>query len=103
FGLLADKDLAGVIEPLLDSFSAWAVAPLPTPRSRPAAQLQAALASRGVEAVLCNSFAEALDAQVARANAGDEILVFGSFYCVADALQWLDRLELTGADHGFAG
>ena len=103
FGLLADKDLDGVIEPLLHSVGAWAVAPLPTSRSRNASQLQAALAARGIEAMACDSFAAALDAQVAQADAGDEILVFGSFYCVADALQWLDRLELTGADHGFAG
>ena len=103
FGLLADKDLEGVIEPLLDCFSVWAVAPLPTPRSRSASQLQAALAAHGIEATAYDSFAAALDAQVAGADAGDEILVFGSFYCVADALQWLHRLELTGADHGFAG
>ncbi|MBH8661389.1 bifunctional tetrahydrofolate synthase/dihydrofolate synthase, partial [Pseudomonas aeruginosa] len=37
FGLLADKDLDGVLEPLTGLVQDWAVAPLPTPRSRPAA------------------------------------------------------------------
>ncbi|ERI52214.1 folylpolyglutamate synthase, partial [Pseudomonas sp. EGD-AK9] len=35
FGLLADKDLPGVVAPLLDQVAGWAVAPLATPRSRP--------------------------------------------------------------------
>lgn len=103
FGLLADKDLPGVIEPLLGAFEQWAVAPLPTPRSRPAAELQAALLAHDIQSSVCESVAEALDLQAERASAGDEILVFGSFYCVAEALQWLTRHEQTGADHGFAG
>ncbi|OHC45842.1 MAG: bifunctional folylpolyglutamate synthase/dihydrofolate synthase, partial [Pseudomonadales bacterium RIFCSPLOWO2_02_FULL_63_210] len=43
FGLLADKDLAGVVTPLLDEVVDWAVAPLPTSRTRPAGELQAYL------------------------------------------------------------
>ena len=38
FGLLGDKDLSGVIEPLLGLVAQWAVAPLPTPRSRSASK-----------------------------------------------------------------
>jgi dihydrofolate synthase/folylpolyglutamate synthase len=103
FGLLADKDLQGVITPLRETFQSWSVAPLPTSRSREAAELQAALTRHGIDAPACASIAEALDLQVARARAGDEILVFGSFYCVAEALQWLDRHARSGVDHGLAG
>lgn len=90
FGLLSDKDLDGVLEPLLGLVQDWAVAPLPTPRSRPAGELAAALLARGAQASVHDDIAAALEAQCAQATADDEILVFGSFYSVADALSWLD-------------
>ncbi|TLX57118.1 bifunctional tetrahydrofolate synthase/dihydrofolate synthase [Stutzerimonas nosocomialis] len=91
FGLLGDKDLVGVVDALLPSVDAWAVAPLDSPRSRPAAQLQEELQRRGAEVESYPSVAAALEAQCERAEAADEILLFGSFYCVAEALDWLDR------------
>jgi dihydrofolate synthase/folylpolyglutamate synthase len=91
FGLLADKDLPGVIRPLLGEIANWAVVPLPTMRTRPAAELEAALLNHGVSVAAYGSVEAALEAQCARAAAGDEILVFGSFYCVAEALDWLAR------------
>lgn len=91
FGLLGDKDLPGVVEPLLGVVAQWAVAPLPTPRSRSAEELQAALQARGARASTCSSVAAALDALAAQATADDEILVFGSFYSVAEALHWLEQ------------
>ncbi|WP_349616621.1 bifunctional tetrahydrofolate synthase/dihydrofolate synthase [Azotobacter salinestris] len=93
FGLLADKDLSGVLEPLLSQVRCWAVAPLPTPRSLPAEGLAVALRGRGALVVACADVAEALQVQCRRAAEGDEILVFGSFYCVAEALDWLRRQE----------
>lgn len=89
FGLLADKDLAGVLEPLLGLVQDWAVAPLPTTRSRMPGELLAALLERGAQANAHADIAAALDAQCAQATTDDEILVFGSFYSVADALSWL--------------
>ena len=91
FGLLADKDLLGVIEPLLLAVADWAVAPLAISRTRSAAQLSEALMERGASVSIYSSVAEALDAQCDQALAGDEILLFGSFYCVAEALEWLER------------
>ncbi|MOA34935.1 Bifunctional protein FolC [compost metagenome] len=91
FGLLGDKDLAGVIEPLLGVVAQWAVAPLPTPRSRSAEELQAALQARSASASVWPSVAAALDAQAGQAAEDDEILVFGSFYSVAVALHWLEQ------------
>lgn len=92
FGLLGDKDLAGVVEPLLGLIDRWAVAPLPTPRSRPADELRGALLARGAEVSAWPSVAAALEALVEQARADDEILVFGSFYAVAEALLWLEGL-----------
>ncbi|MEK1942338.1 MAG: bifunctional tetrahydrofolate synthase/dihydrofolate synthase [Pseudomonas sp.] len=103
FGLLADKDLAGVVAPLLKQVAAWAVAPLPTPRSRPAAELQATLLNLGADVVAYDDIAAALEAQLNRATADDEILLFGSFYCVAEALEWLARHAMGDVGNGFAG
>jgi dihydrofolate synthase/folylpolyglutamate synthase len=50
-----------------------------------------------------DSIAAALDAQCAQASGEDEILVFGSFYSVAEALQWLARHAPQEAIDGFAG
>jgi dihydrofolate synthase/folylpolyglutamate synthase len=103
FGLLADKDLPGVVQPLLMEIHSWAVAPLPSPRSRPAAELEAALLVRGAQVASCATIAEALELQCGRASAGDEIVLFGSFYCVAEALEWLDRHTRSETGDGGAG
>ncbi|CRM32251.1 MULTISPECIES: bifunctional tetrahydrofolate synthase/dihydrofolate synthase [unclassified Pseudomonas] len=100
FGLLADKDLDGVVAPLLGSVESWAVAPLDTPRSRAAAELQIALQNLGAPVASYASVTAALEAQCAVATADDEILLFGSFYCVAEALEWLARRSTEEAAHG---
>ncbi|MBA6116535.1 bifunctional tetrahydrofolate synthase/dihydrofolate synthase [Pseudomonas sp. NC26] len=96
FGLLADKDLDGVIAPLQGLVDDWAVAPLATPRSRPAAELAGALTNLGAAVKSYASVEAALQAQCAQATADDQILLFGSFFCVAQALEWLERQALEG-------
>ena len=103
FGLLADKDLPGVVAPLLSEVASWAVAPLPIGRTRAAAELHAHLHSRGVRVTAHADVQAALEAQCAQAVDGDEVLVFGSFYCVAEALDWLGRQANRGVQDGFAG
>ncbi|WP_426111514.1 bifunctional tetrahydrofolate synthase/dihydrofolate synthase [Pseudomonas sp. DSP3-2-2] len=103
FGLLADKELEGVVTELVGSIAEWAVAPLPTSRSRPASDLQVALQNLGAKATSYQSVALALEAQCAHATADDEILLFGSFYCVAEALEWLTRHAKEEAANGTAG
>jgi dihydrofolate synthase/folylpolyglutamate synthase len=103
FGLLADKDLTGVVTPLLGEVADWAVAPLPTSRTRPAAELQAQLHNLGAHVAAYVDVKSALLAQCARAAAGDEILLFGSFYCVAEALEWLAGHAKGEVQDGFAG
>ncbi|HDS1819646.1 TPA: bifunctional tetrahydrofolate synthase/dihydrofolate synthase [Pseudomonas putida] len=91
FGLLADKDLEGVVAPLQGLVDDWAVAPLDTPRSRPAAELADALTNLGASVKSYASVDAALEGQCAQATADDQILLFGSFFCVAQALEWLAR------------
>lgn len=89
FGLLADKDLEGVLAELGDTFQSWAVAPLPTPRSRSEVEIAQALQNLGATVTSYPSVAHALEAQCAQATVDDEIVLFGSFYCVAQGLEWL--------------
>ena len=103
FGLLVDKDLDGVVAPLLGSVQSWAVAPLDTPRRRPAVELETALQNLGAPVTSYASVTAALEAQCAVATAEDEILLFGSFYCVAEALEWLARRSTEEAAHGITG
>lgn len=103
FGLLADKDLVGVVAPLQPLVASWAVTPLDTARSRPAAELQAALENLGATVQSYPGVAAALEGQCAQATADDEILLFGSFFCVGEALQWLDRQTMEVRVDGVAG
>lgn len=103
FGLLTDKDLSGVVAPLLSEVDNWAVAPLPTSRSREVAELQVHLQHCGAPVAAYASVQAALEAQCEQAADGDEVLLFGSFYCVAEALDWLARQANGGVQDGFAG
>lgn len=91
FGLLSDKDLSGVVEPLTGLFESWAVTPLPSPRSRSADELAEHLIARGERVELFQSVAEALRDALDNSPATTEIVIFGSFFCVADAILWLSE------------
>ena len=103
FGLLADKDLPGVVAPLLSEVDSWAVAALPTSRTRAASELQSHLQHSEAQVTAYASVQAALEAQCEQASDGDEVLLFGSFYCVAEALDWLARQANGGVQDGFAG
>jgi dihydrofolate synthase/folylpolyglutamate synthase len=86
-GLLADKDAGGVIEALADVVDDWCPVTLAGARGRTAADLAACLGSAGIQAVVPHdNIKEACRAVLARAEAGDRIVVFGSFHAVAPVL-----------------
>jgi len=89
FGVLADKDLDGILAPLESLFAEWAVATLPTGRSREGSEVAAILTARGAQASVHPSLIAAFDAQLAASKPGDEVVVFGSFYSVAEVLAQL--------------
>ena len=65
FGMLADKDIAGVVEAMKRSVDRWFVATLPGPRGAPAQALVDALVAAGVAPAAVRSFgtvAQALEA-----------------------------------------
>jgi dihydrofolate synthase/folylpolyglutamate synthase len=89
FGMLADKDLRGVIEAVKARVDHWFVATLPGPRGASAEQLAAVLAQAGIAPCAVRTFddvASALAAAWGGASEADRIIVFGSFLTVAAAL-----------------
>jgi dihydrofolate synthase/folylpolyglutamate synthase len=91
FGMLRDKDIAGVVKRLKGRIDRWLVATLDGPRGASAEDLAGILAQQGV--VPTGSFASPAQAwRAARERAGenDRIVVFGSFLTVADVLRAID-------------
>lgn len=87
FSILADKDLAGVVQPLVDQFDEWLLAPLDMPRGLPAEAIAAQMATLGIDNVRCfASVAEAYRTALSEAAESDRITVFGSFHTVAEVM-----------------
>ena len=88
FGMLKDKDIAGVCKALRGRISAWHVTALPGPRGASAAELARAVAASGAGGEIRpfdTPRAAWADAR-RRAGEGDRIIVFGSFLTVADVM-----------------
>ena len=88
FGMLADKDVEGVLERMRGRVDRWLLADLPGPRGLRALELRDRLDAAGIEGeVRCfASPAEAFAAARRSAAEGDRIVGFGSFLTVADVL-----------------
>lgn len=92
FGVMADKDVAGIVGPLKGIVDHWLAVDLPTPRAASTANLLVQLAACGVFASaqrVVESYASprlALAAALDRAGENDRIVVFGSFFTVADVI-----------------
>jgi dihydrofolate synthase / folylpolyglutamate synthase len=96
FGAMADKDIAGVIKPLLDSVDFWFCTDLPTARAASATALSEKLLELGVAVnngddggIECFSDpAAGYQKALSRAGEGDRIVIFGSFYTVAGVMAY---------------
>jgi dihydrofolate synthase / folylpolyglutamate synthase len=89
FAMLKDKDISAVIGALSGLIDAWFIAPLAVPRGADLAVLQRAFVVAGTSQPV-NSYDDvghALKAALNLAQVDDKIIVFGSFYTVALALQ----------------
>jgi len=103
FGMLADKDLRGVIEAVKARVDRWFVATLPGPRGASAEQLAAVLAQAGIAPRAVRTFddvASALAAARGGASEADRIIVFGSFLTVAAALATVKPGAAHATRHG---
>jgi dihydrofolate synthase/folylpolyglutamate synthase len=89
FGMLADKDVGGVIAAVRPRVDRWHVATLPGPRGATGERLRDALLAAGVPPDAIRVHADVPDAIAAARGAAaeaDRIVVFGSFLTVAAAL-----------------
>lgn len=84
-GVLADKDLAGMLAPLRDQVDAWYAVATPGPRGLAAEALAARLRDEGIEPAGQGRVAALVTELQRTAAPGDRILVFGSFLTVAEA------------------
>jgi len=89
-GVMSDKDIPGVLAPLIPVVDEWVVTQADPQRGATAESLAAALADRGITGVSVEpGLAEACRAARARARPGGRVLVFGSFYTVGPAMSAL--------------
>ena len=89
FGMLADKDIDGVIAALAPRIDVWHVAPLPGPRGAKAEHLAERLVAAGVAQDAVRIFADVARAWRAATDAAgeaDRIAAFGSFLTIAAVL-----------------
>ena len=87
FGMLRDKDIAGVVKALIGHIDRWLVCTLPPPRGARASELAQVLRQAGVDAVReFENPAQAYAAACSGAAENDRIVVFGSFHTVADVI-----------------
>jgi dihydrofolate synthase/folylpolyglutamate synthase len=87
FGMLKDKDIAGVVRAVAPRITRWHLATLPGPRGAESSFLKKVLFQEKIQepAFEHASVAEALAAARKEAAENDKIVVFGSFLTVAGA------------------
>jgi dihydrofolate synthase/folylpolyglutamate synthase len=94
FGIMDDKDIAGVLAPMAGIIDHWCLADLPSPRSASSAALAEKIAALRPGGAKDADFsvtafpdpAAAFANAVSRAEENDRIVVFGSFYTVAGVM-----------------
>jgi dihydrofolate synthase / folylpolyglutamate synthase len=91
FGVLADKDAAGIADILDDSIDAWWCVPLDGARGRSGEELANEVRGKVSTGVIAApGVAAGCAAALAAAGSEDRIVVFGSFHTVGPALDWLE-------------
>jgi dihydrofolate synthase/folylpolyglutamate synthase len=96
FGMLADKDVAGVISAVHGEIDAWYLADIHSARGAKAVTLQNILIKSGIKRPIkmFDDVAAALAAACIDADKNDRIIVFGSFYTVAGAMTTMQSVSV---------
>jgi dihydrofolate synthase/folylpolyglutamate synthase len=91
-GMLADKDVAGIVAPLVSQVDRWVAVTADHARARPARELAQAIALQtGKPCLIEDNIAVAMSRLDDVAGRDELLLVTGSFYTVGPALTWLAR------------
>ncbi len=96
FAALADKDIAGLVAPLQALATHWCIAALNGPRALQACVLGTILMQCGVSSeiiTVCDDPLSAYHRALRMAEAGDWVVVYGSFLTVAPILALLQKQE----------
>ncbi|MGH8736326.1 MAG: bifunctional tetrahydrofolate synthase/dihydrofolate synthase [Burkholderiales bacterium] len=102
FGMLRDKDIAGVVRALALRVTRWHLATLGGERGASAAELAAILRTENVTAPAAQHASAALAFAAAREESkeNDKILVFGSFLTVSEVMGYLGTVCGGARNHG---
>lgn len=87
FSALADKDYSAAMEFIRPLSRCWYLAPLPVPRAATLENLGQSASRLGVPWRGFDTIAAALEGALVESRQGDILLVFGSFYTVAEAIR----------------
>ena len=89
FAMLKDKDMAGVASALDEQIDVWLVAGITAQRGASAVELSRELNIRGMrgEVRMFVTVTDALHCGCNEAGENDRIVIFGSFYTVAEAMR----------------
>jgi len=100
FSMLSDKQIEASVNAIKTRVDEWFVGELAVPRAESSLQLSQRLEATGVEPQYVQLFAgvkEAYKAAAAKAEETDRIVVFGSFYTVAEVRELIDSPEVLNA------
>jgi dihydrofolate synthase / folylpolyglutamate synthase len=88
FSMLADKDIVGTVQAVNELVDDWHIAALPVPRAAPLSILQESFFKAKLDKQInpYPDIARAYQAAIDIANPGDRVVVFGSFYTVAEVI-----------------
>ncbi len=99
-GMLADKDVDAVVQPLRPIVDSWIAVTARSPRAKPALELATTVAQIcNKPCLVADSIELALDEAALRADTDDVTLVCGSFYVVGPALDALYSRRQSGPAH----
>jgi len=90
FSALADKDISGMVAPLSSLIDRWFTGEVMAERSASPEQLEQAMIAAGVDRSSIDRHAHLSDAMtkaMADAETHDRLIIFGSFYTLAEMLQ----------------
>ncbi len=95
-GMLGDKEVEQAVALMKDQVQEWHLAGIHEPRGLDVAELARRVAAAGVQGQRHTDVGDAVRAVIRQARAGDRVVVFGSFFTVAETLA---RLENPAGTH----
>ncbi|UTW45862.1 bifunctional folylpolyglutamate synthase/dihydrofolate synthase [bacterium SCSIO 12696] len=97
--MMADKDMDGVLQPMVELSEHWFLAPLTNmPRAASPDTIAELLYNNGLNSSQFESVGAAIEQALEAAGPGGRAVVFGSFFTVAAGLQWLQRNGVTSVE-----